>query len=218
MIHRSTPGGERSVARTTPATILNVERNRGAHPLVRAIIFDYFDVISPDGFNQWMQRYGYRREGAFAEASVSLDRGEISFLGFFGLLGEASGQPAQAIEHEIKSVAKPNAEVVSILRELRTSYQLALLSNAESTYLRGELAEHDLEKYFDLIVISSEVGMAKPEPEIFAHILGKLDLDASEVIFVDDNSGHIDSARMAGINGVVFTDAQSLRRDLGTVL
>lgn len=183
--------------------------------MIRAVIFDFFGVIRTDGFNQWMNTHGIARDGKVAEASDHLDKGKINTSAFFDLLSEASGQPAKDIQQEMDADMTLIDGMEAILRELHSSCKLALLSNSASAYLRGELAKYDLEKYFDLIVISSEVGMAKPHAEIFSYILNKLQLSSSEVIFIDDNPKHIESAKEVGIKGIVFTDAAALRSTLG---
>lgn len=186
--------------------------------MIKAIIFDFFDVIRTDGFNRWLKKYGYNIEGKFAKASERMDKGEIGTDTFFELLSEASGQPASSIQQEMDSDTFLIDGIVDTLRDLQGHYKLALLSNSASDYLRAEIAKYDLERYFHLIVISSEIGMAKPQPEIFGYILDNLKLKASEVIFIDDNPKHINGAKLAGIEGIVFTDAKALRGELNDYL
>lgn len=179
--------------------------------MIKGLIFDFFDVIRTDGFNRWLKSHGYEREGKIAEASLLLDVGEIDTNGFFQLLSESSGQPAQKIQQEMDSNTYLLDGMVDILAELQKHYKLTLLSNSASDYLRKELVKYGLEKYFDLIVISSEVGMAKPQPGIFTYILKQLKLRPNEVLFIDDNPTYIVAARASGIEGIVFTDANKLK-------
>jgi HAD superfamily hydrolase (TIGR01549 family) len=78
------------------------------------------------------------------------------------------------VERELEGGNELNESLVSYLSVLRGNYKIALLSNSSSEYLRHELAKYDLEKFFDEIVISSEVGLIKPEPAVFHYILQKL--------------------------------------------
>ena len=52
---------------------------------------------------------------------------------------------------------------------------------------------------FDAVVISGEVGMRKPEPEIFAHVLELLGVRAEETVFVDDLRPNISAAEELGL-------------------
>lgn len=74
----------------------------------------------------------------------------------------------------------------------------ALLSNSwGDQYLR-----RGWDDMFDVVVISGEVGMRKPEPRIFDHTLGQLGLSPQECVFVDDHDRNIIAAAALGIVGV----------------
>jgi putative hydrolase of the HAD superfamily len=55
---------------------------------------------------------------------------------------------------------------------------------------------------------------AKPDPAIYRHTLDKLGVAAHEAIFIDDIPANIAAARALGIDGIVFTAVEQLRRDL----
>jgi HAD superfamily hydrolase (TIGR01509 family) len=106
---------------------------------------------------------------------------------------------------------------VEIIKSLRASYKLALLSNSPSALIREILAEHDLAQYFDEIIVSSEVGFIKPSADIFTLALQKLGVSADQALFIDDNERHIQAARSLGIQSIQFTSAQELTTALATI-
>jgi putative hydrolase of the HAD superfamily len=57
---------------------------------------------------------------------------------------------------------------------------------------------------------------AKPDPAIYRHTLDKLGVAAQEAIFIDDIPANIAAARALGIDGILFTTVEQLRRDLET--
>jgi putative hydrolase of the HAD superfamily len=183
--------------------------------MFKTIIFDFFDVIRTDPYKWWLIRRGLVREGGYLEASQKMDRGELDIQGFFVRLSELTGESVHEIEQEMESITKMNYDVLSLIDELRAQkYHIGLLSNAPSEFIRDIFKQHDLEKYFDTIVISSEVGLIKPEPEIFHHILKQMNVSAGEAVFIDDNPHNVDAAEKVGIRGLVFTSAQTLQVDL----
>ena len=114
-----------------------------------------------------------------------------------------------------------NRAVIKLITRLRKNYRVALLSNAPSAFLRGILAEHQLDQYFDQIVISSEVGMVKPNPDIFSHTLERLGVTSQEAIFIDDSEKNTHGAEAVGIKTVLFRSAAQLASgltDLGVIL
>ena len=64
------------------------------------------------------------------------------------------------------------------------------------------------------LVISGEIGIAKPDPRIFSHLLDAHRLEARELLFVDDRAKNVAAARATGIDGVVFESAAALRGEL----
>lgn len=64
-------------------------------------------------------------------------------------------------------------------------------------------------------VVSGEIGMVKPDPAIYAHLLGVVGEPAQSCVFIDDARANVDAARAAGLHGIVFTTPDNLRRDLG---
>ncbi|HEX6459255.1 MAG TPA: HAD family phosphatase [Thermoleophilaceae bacterium] len=76
----------------------------------------------------------------------------------------------------------------------------------------------DWRSIFDEIVISGEVGLHKPSPEIFELTLTKLDLPASECVFVDDLRENIDGAEAVGITGILHRGADSTLPELERLL
>lgn len=126
-------------------------------------------------------------------------------------LGEVSGVdvPAEGLVTRLFGALRLEDEMFELVRRARASgYRTALCSNSWGV----ELYPHDtLEELFDVIVISGEVGLRKPDPEIFKLTVEKLGCDPSRCIFVDDHPGHLKSAQQAGMTTVLHKNpAQSI--------
>jgi epoxide hydrolase-like predicted phosphatase len=118
-------------------------------------------------------------------------------------LERRAGRPLPRLHEEWRksqAVIDANIEVVAALRP---RYRCSILSNADRSLrarLEGELALHAL---FDDIVVSAEVGMAKPAPEIFHLAAGRLGLPPQACVFVDDWDQNVDAARGLGMAAVL---------------
>ncbi|MEA2453268.1 MAG: putative hydrolase of the superfamily [Actinomycetota bacterium] len=82
-------------------------------------------------------------------------------------------------------------------------FQTALLSNSWGL---GGYPRERLAAIMDVIVISGEVGMRKPDPQIFELTTGKLGLEPAECVFVDDHPGHLKSAQEVGMKTVLHRE------------
>jgi putative hydrolase of the HAD superfamily len=97
-----------------------------------------------------------------------------------------------------------------VRRARQRGIKTALLSNSwGNEYPRAGWSE-----MFDEIVISGEVGMRKPEPEIFHHTLKLLNVEPGEAVFVDDLAVNIRAAAGLGMVGILHHDYQATRHDL----
>ena len=108
---------------------------------------------------------------------------------------------------------------VELVRSLRGLYRCSVLSNADLSLrarLEQELRWHHL---FDDIVVSAEVGMAKPKPEIFRLAADRLSLPPEACVFVDDWDKNVEAAREVGMQAVLHrVDRQDdLRAQLAAV-
>lgn len=182
--------------------------------MIKALIFDFFDVIRTDAYKAWLNANNIPHEGEYFDASYQHDMGAIDSERFLQILSELTGR--QVTFHEVDGSAVVDADVVKIVAHLAKKYKLALLSNAPSKLIRGILADNDLEKYFDIIIVSSEVGMVKPSPEIFKFALEKLAMEPSETIFIDDNIRHVEAAAKIGIHSIQFKSAEQLKTELAS--
>ena len=84
----------------------------------------------------------------------------------------------------------------------RNGYRLAILSNHAHEWARRITKNLDLEGRCDPIIISEEVGLAKPDRAIYELILGKLGRNPEQCVFIDDKLKNIIAARDMGIKGV----------------
>jgi putative hydrolase of the HAD superfamily len=101
---------------------------------------------------------------------------------------------------------EPVEPMYDLLRKARAAgVRTCLLSNSwGNSYPREQFAE-----LFDGVVISGEVGLRKPDPEIFQHALDLLGLPPEECAFVDDIEHNIRAAERLGMVGVHYVDAEA---------
>ena len=68
--------------------------------------------------------------------------------------------------------------------------------------------------WFDGIVVSGEVGMIKPHPQIFRHLVSTHEIQPEHAVFIDDNLHNVEAARQLGFHGVHFLSPTQLRAEL----
>ena len=97
-------------------------------------------------------------------------------------------------------------ENILLLSRLRPHYRLFLLSNTNAIHetaftamIAEEYGRNILPELFERIYFSHHIGMRKPHPEIFLHVLKENNLTAAETLFIDDSPQHIEGAKKTGL-------------------
>jgi putative hydrolase of the HAD superfamily len=119
-------------------------------------------------------------------------------------LEERAGRPLPPLHEEWRVSQRAIEPNLQLVRDLRSAYKLAILSNADLSLrgrLEGEIGIHHL---FDDIVCSAEVGMAKPEAGIYTIAAQRLGLEPGQCVFVDDLDTNVEAARQVGMQAVLF--------------
>ena len=98
----------------------------------------------------------------------------------------------------------------------KSDKKLYLLSNISITFKNSYHNVkwiNELFSCFDGLVFSGEIGLTKPNADIFEHLLEKYNLNREECLFIDDNNINIEGAKNVGINGYLFDgDVEKLRQ------
>ena len=192
--------------------------------LVDAVLFDYggvltgpvgetiaawqaVDGIDPESFTstlkQWLSRTVH-----WVTPIHRLETGEITPADFEELLAAAlrtvDGRPIRpaGLLSRMFAELRPDPAMFALAQELRgCGIRVGLLSNSwGNTYPRAEI-----DALFDPIVISGEVGLRKPQPEIYQHAVSLLDIPAGRVLFVDDTEPNVLGAQACGLRALQHT-------------
>ena len=91
----------------------------------------------------------------------------------------------------------PGAE--QLVADTKAVVPVAVLSNTNQVHWDAGAASWPLLELFDHAFLSFELGMVKPDPEIFDHVVAELGVDAGRVLFLDDNRLNVEQARRAGL-------------------
>jgi len=183
---------------------------------MRAVIFDMGGVLlrseTESGRRKW-------------EARLGLQEGELARI-VFGSAVSARASVGKASEsdvwkHVAETFALDNAQLhelitdfwsgdwidqtlVQFIRDLRPRYKTGILSNAWLGARAVITQEFGLGSTVDIIVISAEEGVQKPDARIYRIAAERLGVSPEEVVFVDDMAENVEAARAIGMRGIQF--------------
>lgn len=121
----------------------------------------------------------------------------------------------KAAEIEERTLFDGVAETLAALK--RKGLKLAVLSDTESRQqrVRRRLADLDVERHFDAVVTSRDIGHVKPEPQAFAAALERLGTTAGETLFVGHDEDELDGAMRVGLTAVAYNHEEGVPCDHG---
>jgi len=112
------------------------------------------------------------------------------------------------------SIFSPNKSIEKLVGLLKKRYKLALLSNI-GNFQKDYVCKHfKIIKKFDVMIFSHEVGLRKPEKEIYKLVLRKLGTKPKETLYFDDKLEFIIAARKLGLNAFQFKSIIQLKKIL----
>lgn len=188
--------------RTTIETWITAEGIDAAH---------YFEVM-----RSWAGG-AYAAAGTNGDPIRALERGELAPEHFERQFAaelrrdDGGAVVAEGLLQRMFGGFTPEVEMYDLLRAARAQgLRTCLLSNSwGNSYPRTEL-----NAVLDTLVISGEVGMRKPDAEIFHYTLDKIGLSAPECVFIDDMRPNIEAAQELGIPAILHRDPTSTRHAL----
>jgi len=141
-------------------------------------------------------------EAGIQELYLACSLGQISSQD----LWRSAGVGRLASDEEYCEGHQLNDQVTDLLRKLQArGIHAACLSNDVSEWSRLLRERFGLESLIPTWVISADVGIRKPTPEIYQVLLDKLDCAGSAVVLVDDDVRNLDAAATLGMETILFT-------------
>ncbi len=148
------------------------------------------------------------------------EKGKVSTSAFFNELRTylRPGTSDKEIEYAWNAIFQnfPPSKI-ELLKQLKTRYNTFALSNINEIHLASidkaaqtKFNQQAFSNFFHAAYYSNELGLRKPEPEIYALLLQKEGLNPAETFFVDDKKENVEAARTFGIHAYQLTNRDNL--------
>ena len=193
----------------------------------RVIVFDYGEVISLSQSEQ--DRLALvRMAGVDAEPfwrvywahRDPLDHGLISIPEYWARVAADLGvewstaQVQRLWAIDFRSWVSVEPGTVDLLEELHEGgTRVALLSNAGFDF-GDPFRRMPIARFFERIFVSAELGLLKPDPEVYRVVADELGITGEQMVFIDNKAINVDGAVSIGATGHTFTSAAELREFL----
>jgi FMN phosphatase YigB (HAD superfamily) len=192
--------------------------------LINAIIFDIGGVLwRSDGIplsNKWADRCSLDAE-TFDQIVFASEWGSQALAGIITSdeKWENIGSLLKLSEDDVLELRQDtwsgwwDTELFDYIRILKTNYQLGIISDASSG-TREKVKDWVNDDLFEVIIISAEEGVCKPNPLIYEAALQKLGVEAAASVFIDDRIRNVEGAKQLGMKAILYQDFAQMRLEL----
>ncbi len=189
--------------------------------IIKSIIFDLGGVILNISYEKTIHAFkklgvndfeNFFTQAAQVRLFDRFDTGDISPNEFRNQLRKLSGTniPDKQIDDAWNAMLLDlPSNRIKLLEEVRKNYRTFLLSNTNAVhypvymnYMKENHGINDLSALFEKQYLSFELGMRKPNRDIFERVMQENNLSSEETLFIDDSRQHVYGAREAGLQAL----------------
>jgi HAD superfamily hydrolase (TIGR01509 family) len=183
-----------------------------AAPDIKALIFDCFGVLYLDTNQSLLSVVPPEHRQELADLYLSNNYGYFSRKEYVAQIAELCQLSTDDIEEYISREHHPNMALIELIRDtLKQNYKIGLLSNIGAEWIEDFFTKHDLHNLFDEVILSGEVGMAKPHPGIYELAASRLCVAPEECLMIDDIQANCVGAEDTGMQAVQFISNPQLQ-------
>jgi putative hydrolase of the HAD superfamily len=193
----------------------------------RGLLLDFGGVVTTDFFaslGAHCERLGLPRDrfrdlvtadSVGRQLYHQLERGELSQPDFERRIARLLGVEPDGLVRGLLADLRPDPLMTDAIAQARAAgIRAGVISNSWGTAPFDPYASYQLDEQFDAVVISSDVGIRKPDPAIYLLAAEKLGLAPEVCVFVDDIATNLRPAREVGMAVVHHVDPVSTIREL----
>lgn len=170
---------------------------------IKAIIFDLGGVIFDPHFSSNKFFTNYKKE--WNKAKI----GEITCDEFYQIISEKENKTLEEVREESYGHMTVDESIKSLILKLKETYKIGFLSNNIEDLYDRNIKLWNVEEVGETVT-SFKDKIVKPELEAIELMIKKLNVEKSEVIFIDDNKDTVERYTKAGIKSIAFKDYTKL--------
>lgn len=201
---------------------------------IKNLIFDFGGVLLDLDYQKTFDAFGQllnqpiTRDNAdeiMGSCLQEFERGEMNnetFIWNIQHLKQGNIEPVAIIRAYNAMLLGIRPEIFPFLKDLRKEYKVFLLSNTNALHIRYVMQNilekqygiRDWNAYFDGVYYSHEMGMRKPDAEIYETLVQKENLDPNASIFIDDLQENVSAAMLCGLHAVQHDPALKIEEKI----
>ena len=178
----------------------------------RLVIFDCFGVIFEEIAVKFFNSHFSPEQAALLKDKffVPADLGQITYDEIFENMEKELNWKKEDILSEWNKLFIVKTQTIPYIRRVKEKADVVLLSNAPLGLVEKLFEENNLTQLFDRMIISANVGLAKPDPEIYRLCVSSMEKEYDEIYMIDDSPKNLEPLPQLGITPILFRSTEDL--------
>ncbi len=178
----------------------------------KLIIFDCFGVIFEEVAPVFLKKFLAEDKALVIkdELFVPADLGKITYDELLTNMAKVLEVDKDEMIKEWNSMFILRESILSVIKELGEKHDVILLSNAPFGVVEEQFENHGITPLFKRMFVSCNIGLAKPDKEIYLHCVGEMGRTYDEVYMIDDNWGNLEHLPEIGITPIHYKGDDSV--------
>lgn len=194
--------------------------------MIKAILFDIGEVVIEEDFIGFFAKLEEERKLKtktlyksilHVDAWVEYNKGMITedqLIDSIVKKKDVDRELLEYIKNNWRKILSPNKKIVDLIKKLKKNYKVYALSNVDKEtvkYIQDRWKIYDI---FDGEILSCDIGMVKPDKDIFDYALKVSGCKNNEILFIDNYGINIRAAESFGIKSIKYESFEQLVNDL----
>lgn len=125
-----------------------------------------------------------------------------------------SGQKLLELRKALWDTEEVNQELIQFLLTHKNRVRFSILTNNYKAVDWVLHEKHSMERFYDRLINSADIGVTKPDPKFFLYSIQKLEIQPDQALLVDDSVENVRVARESGMKAIRYSDFKSFRNEL----
>ncbi|MCA9323645.1 HAD family phosphatase [Candidatus Saccharibacteria bacterium] len=184
--------------------------------MIKAILFDCFGVLYPDTYwtmaNEYLGEDYSGHEQELHDLVKQVDLGHMTRDELWGGFADLVGHTKEEVYQRLENFTGLDTRLLEFIEEHKSTHKIGMISNVGQGFLERMFKEKPADYYFDVIVLSSEVALVKPDVRIYELAAERLGVDTNDCVFIDDLEKNVEGARNAGMHAIQYSNFSDFKR------
>jgi len=184
--------------------------------MIKSVLFDFFGVLHPDTFwglaDIFVPERDSARKRALGDLLIRVDLGQISRDDFWNEAAHEFGISIEKLMSEKDKLGHVDQSLMQTVKSLKDrGLKTGIISNVGPGFIEKAFDKDILNSHFDVLVLSGEEGVMKPDKKIYEIAADRLGLKPEQCLFFDDVERNVEGARNAGMQAELYDGIESCK-------